>query len=333
MHPTPAISVVLPYFNAEKTLARAISSVLEQTFPDFELILINNNSSDGSEKIAAAFEAKDPRIKRTREEQQGVAFASNRGFDQGRAAIIARMDADDRMLPHRLEQQMQFLRIHPNIDMVGGQVKYLSNEANEGFRHYVIWSNQLISPTQIALNRFVELPVVNPTIMFRKTLYERHGGYHNGDFPEDYDLILRWMEQGASVAKIAAPVLEWHDHPTRLTRTDPRYSTTAFFKVKAKYLAHWMQQNVNQKEVWIWGAGKLSRRRSHFLEEYGILIQGFIDVKRRQLDKPCIDFKQIPEPGRLFILSYVSNRGKREEVKQYLLAMGYVEGKDFLLAA
>lgn len=333
MQPTPATSVVLPYFNAEKTLAAAIESCLAQSFTDLELILVDNNSSDSSSAIANSYASKDNRVVLAQEENQGVAYASNLGFQLARAPLVARMDADDQMLPERLKKQVLFLNSNPQIGLVGGQVIYQGNEEYIGFRHYVNWSNGLNSSEEILLNRFVELPIVNPTLMFRKSVFEQYGGYNHGDFPEDYEMILRWLDQGIRAEKLAEPVLEWRDHPGRLTRTNPRYAETAFFQIKAKYLAQWLKSEVFLKEIWIWGAGKLSRKRSNFLEEHEIKVSGYIDVKPRQLPLPCIDFREIPKPGHMFILSYVSNRGKREEVRQYLLQRGYVEGLDFLLAA
>ncbi len=311
----------------------AIESILGQTFKDFELILVNNNSQDSSEKIAKSHQTQDPRIVLVNETKQGVVFASNYGFQMSRAPLIARMDADDQMFPHRLERQARFLETHSNVDVIGGQVEYQGNDENIGFRHYVDWSNGLVTAEDLQLNRFVELPVVNPTIMFRKALFNRYGAYIDGNHPEDYEMILRWMYQGVNIEKLAEPVLRWRDHSERLTRTDPRYSETAFFVLKAKYLARWLKQTVDYKEIWIWGAGKLSRRRSNLLQEHGIQIKGYIDVKPRQLPIPCIHFREVPEPGQKFIISYVSNRGKREEIKQFLLTKGYVEGVDFLLAA
>ena len=333
MHPTPAISVVLPYFNAEKTLARAIESVLNQTLRDFELLLVNNNSADGSVRISARYQQKDARIRLLNEHWQGVAFASNHGFEKARAPLIARMDADDEMLPTRLDKQLHYLAKHPEIELVGGLVKYAGSASNRGFQHYVDWSNGLTTPEDISLNRFVELPIVNPTLMFRKVIFEQHGGYREGAFPEDYEMILRWIANGVTCGKLAKPVLTWHDHPERLTRSDPRYMEEAFFRIKAQYLSQWLTLEVPKKEIWIWGAGKLSRRRSSFLEDHGIKIKGYIDVKPRQLPLPCTDYRDIPAPDKLFILSYVSNRGKRDEIRQFLLQKGYEEGKDFLLAA
>jgi len=332
MHPTPEISVVLPYFNAKKTLDRAIESVLNQSFRDFELLLVDNNSTDVSARTCEGYQQKDARIHLLNEDQQGVAFASNHGFEKARAPLIARMDADDEMLPTRLEEQAAYINSHPIIGLVGGQVEYQGDSSNEGFRHYVNWSNQLTKPEDIFMNRFVELPIVNPTIMFRKRLFEKYGGYTDGDFPEDYEMILRWMEKGVIMSKIPQKVLKWYDHPYRLTRTDSRYSETAFYQMKSRFLAKYLKI-FQAKPIWIWGAGKLSRRRSSFLEEHDIQIAGYIDVKPRQLLLPCIDFRDIPEPGKLFILSYVSNRGKRDEIREFLLQKGYTEGKDFLFVA
>lgn len=332
MQPTPAITVVLPYFNAEKTLGSAVESVLRQTFSDFELILVNNNSTDGSERIAEHFASLDPRVRLVEEKRQGVAFASNIGFELASAPLLARMDADDEMFPVRLEKQADYLNSRKAIGLVGGQVEYHGEAANEGFRHYVEWSNSLTRPEDLFTNRFVELPIVNPTIMFRKKLFEKHGGYIDGEFPEDYEMILRWMENGVVMGKINLPVLKWYDRPKRLTRTDPRYSETAFYQMKSRYLTNYLTAS-SKDRIWIWGAGKLSRRRSSILEHHGIQIKGYIDIKPRNLSVPCIDYSEIPDRGNIFILSYVSNRGKREEIKKYLLGRGYIEGRDFLLVA
>jgi glycosyltransferase involved in cell wall biosynthesis len=111
----PKVSVVLPYFNAEKTLNRAIKSITNQSFTDFELLLINNNSTDNSYSIATQFAKQDPRIKLIDEARQGVSFAANAGNREARGQYIARMDADDFSHRSRLEKQVYFLDNHPQI--------------------------------------------------------------------------------------------------------------------------------------------------------------------------------------------------------------------------
>lgn len=330
----PEISVILPFYNAESTLAAAIKSILNQTFKDFELLLIDNNSTDKSGAIVQSFAEKDSRVRLLPEKKPGVAHAMNCGLKNARGQLIARMDADDISLPERLEKQVNYLKANSEIGLVGSEVKYIPHEKNTaGFKRFVNWVNSFHSPEEIEQNRFVEIPVVNPTIMFRKEVYEKWGGCLHGNFPEDYEMQLRYLEAGIKMAKLPEPLLEWHDYSTRLTRTDNRYSTEAFFRTKAAYFKKWSEKhNRFHPEIWVWGAGRKTRQRARLLENEGMKIQGFIDIiKNKTTEKKTLHFTEVPPPGQLFIVPMVTKRGAREQIKNYLIGADYEEGKDFIL--
>ena len=102
---------------------------------------------------------------------------------------------------------------------------------------------------------------------------EQHGLYRSGDFPEDYEMWLRWLDQGVKIAKVPQIVLDWHDSETRLTRTDSIYSDRAFYEVKSRYLAKWLSEhNPFHPYVHVWGASRISRRRVRILEKHGMFI-------------------------------------------------------------
>jgi len=330
----PEVSVILPFFNAESTLARAIKSILRQTYTNFELLLINNNSTDKSFSIAATFSKTDKRIRLLNEPKQGVAHAMNFGLQNARGKFLARMDADDISYPQRLEKQVQFLHDNPKIGLVGCEVNYVAHEENTpGFNRFVNWVNSFHSSAEIKLNRFVEIPLVNPTILFRREIYEEFGGCLHGDFPEDYEMLLRYLEAGVKMAKLPEPLLEWHDYSTRLTRTDERYSTEAFFRVKAKYFWNWSEKNNPfHPEIWVWGAGRKTRQRAKLLEKQGLKINGYFDiVKGKTTEKKSLHFTEVPEPGKIFIVPMVNKRGVSKQIKDYLLKIDYQEGRDFLM--
>jgi glycosyltransferase involved in cell wall biosynthesis len=330
----PEVSVILPFYNAEKTLVAAVESILRQTFPNFELLLIDNNSTDISKSIAQKFAEKDSRIRLLQEMKQGVAHAMNCGLENARGQFVARMDADDISLPERLEKQVAFLNGYPEIGLLGCEVKYIAHEKNTaGFKRFVKWVNSFHSPEEIERNHFVEIPVVNPTIMFRKEIYEKWGGCSQGDFPEDYEMQLRYLEAGVKMAKLPEPLLEWHDSSSRLTRTDDRYSTDAFFRTKAAYFKKWSEkQNRFHPDIWVWGAGRKTRQRAKLLEKEGLKIRGFIDiVKGKTTEKTTLHFTEIPDPGQLFIVPMVTKTGARELIQSYLQKAGYAERTDFML--
>lgn len=328
------ISIILPFFNAESSLHVAIISILKQSFQDFELILINNNSANKSLDIATQFSLQDSRIKLLSEPKQGVVFAANTGMKAAQGKYIARMDADDVAHPERLERQLKHLEANPDISISATQVNYKTKNTDlTDFSHFVKWSNNLISSEDIYQNRFVEFPIVNPSLMFRRSIFDDVGYLKEGDFPEDYEWFLRAISKGHQVEKIAQPLLDWQDSSSRLTRTDTRYSNDAFFKIKTKYLATHLK-SINQTNVWIWGAGKLGFKRSQQLLDYGIGIEGYIDIKPKKtlLNYTCIHFEKIQLSSQTFIISYITNRNKRDEVRAFLDAKGFEEGKNYIIA-
>lgn len=330
-----SVSVIMPVKDAADTLSAAIESILNQTLRDWELLLIDDHSADNSRAISGQFSEMDDRIRIVPFTGKGIVDALNSGLREARSGLIARMDADDLSHPMRLKQQCDLLLQRPEIGLVSCLVNYENCGKNDGrgMREYVDWLNGLTGERDIMLQRFAESPLPHPTVMFRAELVKKFGGYHNGDFPEDYELWLRWMEKGVRMKKVEEYLFTWTDHANRLSRTDPRYRDEAFWKMKSHYLARWLRKQVHSP-IWIWGAGRVSRRRASLLESEGVTIGGFIDLfSDKTHSYPCISFREIPEPGSMFIVNYVSSRGATEEIRDYLEKATYVEGKDFIMAS
>jgi len=333
---SPEISVLLPFYNSEKTLRRGIKSILEQTLSDFELILIHNNSTDNSLGIALECCAVDSRCKLIDEKQQGIVPALNRGLEVARSKFLARMDADDWSYPDRLQMQVDFLEKNKDYGVVSGAAEYITHKPEtDGFKRYVSWSNSILKHHDIYCKQFIESPIIHPTVMWRKEISDNFGSYLVGDFPEDYELWLRWLEKGVKFHKINEPVIKWFDSENRLTRTDDRYSDQAFFKIKSYYLAKWLKvHNPFHPSVVVWGASKISRHRTIMLEEHGINISAYIDIsKKRRLDKKIMYFKDIPSSREIFVLVYLKEETMRANTIKYLEDMGFKEGSNFLLVS
>ncbi|MCP4310564.1 MAG: glycosyltransferase [Bacteroidetes bacterium] len=332
----PKVTVVLPFFNAVNTLRRAAESILGQDFPYWECVLVDNNSTDGSRDLAHSLVNMDSRFRLVEEKRQGVMFASNRGCVSARGAYIARMDADDVSRPNRLSLQSKFLDSHPDYGAVAGLVEHVGDpETTGGFSRFVDWSNSVITYDEIFHRRFIEAPIVNPTAMWRRETMDQFGLYKSGDFPEDYEMWLRWLHQGVKIAKVPELVLDWHDSQGRLTRTHPIYSDRAFYEIKSRYLADWLTaHNPYHPVVWVWGASRISRRRARILEQHGVSIDTYIDTKRsRQLDRELIYYEDLPVAGEGFILTYIRQMDNRKKIQSFLVERGYVEGTDYLLVS
>ncbi|MEN8201562.1 MAG: glycosyltransferase [Bacteroidota bacterium] len=332
----PKVSVILPFYNSESTLNRAVQSIYEQEFEDFECIMVDNNSTDKSAELAEGWTRKDKRFRLLKEARQGVMFASNRGAELSHGEYLARMDSDDLAYPCRLRLQVAFLDKNPEYGAVAGKVRHVGEPGRtEGFRRFVEWSNSLVSFEEINYRRFIEAPLVNPSAMWRRDTMARHGMYLSGDFPEDYEMWLRWLDEGVKIAKVPEVILDWHDSDLRLTRTDPIYSEGAFYEIKSKYLAKWLSRhNPFHPNVAIWGASRISRRRARILEQHGIRISTYIDTKSsRQIKKEVVYYQDLPRAGEHFVLSYIRQMNNREKIQDFLEKRGYREGESYLLVS
>jgi hypothetical protein len=250
------------------------------------------------------------------------------------------MDADDVCRPERLARQRRHLDAHPAVGLVACRVAFESGGAGgAGYARHVAWSNTLLSHEEISLARFVESPVAHPSVMFRRELPSRHGGYRDGDFPEDYELWLRWLDAGVRMEKLGEPLLTWRDSPRRLSRRDPRYRSDAFFAVKAGYLARWLAgANPCHPRVIVWGAGRVTRRRARALLSHGVDIAAWVDIDPakvgRALDgRPVLAPRELPPAGECYVVSYVPAVGAREAIADALRRRGYRPGADYVMAA
>lgn len=338
--PAPKVSVLMPVWNAAATVARAVASVRGQTSADWEIIAVDDGSTDATPAILRELAHAEPRLQVITRAHEGLVPALNTGLAAARGEFIARLDADDEALPERLAAQVEFLRAQPELGVAGSLVEFGGDaQAAAGYAWHVAWLNTVRTPEEIALNQFVEAPFAHPSVMFRRELVPRHGGYRDGDFPEDYELWLRWLEAGVRMAKVPRVLLRWHDPPGRLSRTDPRYDTEAFFRCKAGFLARWLRAHVApERRVLVWGAGRPTRRRVDWLRRAGTEVSGYVDIDPRKVGRrldgvSVISAPQIPAREAVFVLGYVAARGARDLARAHLTQRGFVEGADFLFAA
>jgi glycosyltransferase involved in cell wall biosynthesis len=329
----------MPVYNASACLDEAITSCLLQTEENFELICIDDGSLDDSATIIRNYTLSDKRVQLLNIPHQGIVAALNFGLSIGKGKYIARMDADDRMHRDRLLLQRNFLDTNASVGLVSCIVNHIGDANYQaGYAYYVDWINSLISHRDISLNRFVESPLAHPSVMFRRDLIEKYGGYRDGVFPEDYELWLRWLEAGVRMEKITLPLLDWRDLPTRLSRNDQRYSSNGFEKIKAEYMFRFIKEaNKTNRPVFVCGAGRITRKKSVHLRNAGLKIAAFIDVDPKKSGKkydgiPVIPTEEIPQSQNAFVISFVGNRGARNEIRNWLTENGYKEGDDFILA-
>ena len=337
---SPVVSILLPVHNAATTLSRALDSLRAQTLADWELLAIDDGSTDTTPELLATAATADARVRVHSIAKSGIVAALNTGLSAARAPFVARMDSDDECRPTRLARQVDYLASHPEIGLCATQVEYGGDPlANRGYALHVEWTNSLLTSEEIALNRFVESPIAHPSVMFRRELVARHGGYREHAWPEDYELWLRWLDAGVRFAKIPEPLLVWNDPPRRLSRTDPHYSTESFYACKCAYLARWLRREIEPaRPIFLRGAGKPTRQRFVSLSAHGISLAGYSDIAASKIGHtiaglPVLAPDSLPPAAECFILGAVGTRGARVFIREQLHAQGRIEGRDFLMVA
>lgn len=184
---TPRVSVVMAVHNGEKYLAEAIESILDQTFRDFEFIIVDDGSSDSTPRLLAVYEKRDPRLSIHRFDANcGLAAALNFGIQQARGEYIVRMDADDLSLPDRLQEQVAFMDSHPEIGVCGSWVELIGSRNGEEWQYPA--GHEAIHARSLFENTLVHSSVIMNASLFRKY---RLAYDENIRYAQDYELWSR----------------------------------------------------------------------------------------------------------------------------------------------
>jgi hypothetical protein len=210
----PKVSVVMSVFNGERFLAEAVESILNQSFRDFEFIAINDGSTDGSGAILESYQKKDSRLRVHHQPNKGLVESLNLGCSLAQGQYIARMDADDIAIRDRLQWQIDFMEIHPEIGLLGGGVEYIdvNGRVFDSYKHPV--DDQAI---RSALYE-AEGAFCHPAIVMRKAVLISAGGYRKPFLDaEDLDLWLR-MAKCSQLANLDRVVLKYRVHPSQVSQ-------------------------------------------------------------------------------------------------------------------
>lgn len=206
----------MPVYNAQRYLARAVESVLNQTFRDFELIAVDDGSRDESLSILRRYAGQDARVRVVSRPNTGIVGALNDGLDACRGEFVARMDSDDLCIPNRFEKQLAYMRGHPECVLVGSQVLLIDpDDAPICPKHDTLFTHEEIEYAHLHWG----WPTVHPATMMRREAIERVGRYREEyKWLEDLDLFLRLGEVGR-LANLPEVLLHYRLHAQSVCHT------------------------------------------------------------------------------------------------------------------
>lgn len=329
----PDISILMPVRNESKYLSTALRSLRKQTHENWELVVVDDGSTDDTSDILARFAAKDRRIRILNQSAEGLVPALNRGLHACRGTFVARMDGDDVSHPQRLAKQRETFRQDPSLTLVASSVRHFPRMVIQGgMLAYEKWQNTSLTHSEITTNLFVESPFAHPSVMYRKTDIIEAGGYRSMPWAEDYDLWLRLAERGARFARHPETLLYWRDRPQRLTRTAANCTLDAFRACKAHFLKRtFLREN---SCVTLWGAGTEGKAWQKALLEEGIRVSRWIEVDKKKIGQHIhaatvfTPDHLIKEPGKM--LFTVGAKGARDMIREWTQQNGLAEGRDFI---
>jgi len=270
----PAVSIIVPVYNAEAYLQDCLYSIIQQTFPDFELLLIDDGSTDGSVAVINGFTDNRIRVIQNRHDFIG---SLNMGIHAARGKYITRMDADDLMLPHRLQTQFDFMELHSDIDVCGswadtfGEIQSVIRRPTE---HADIVSSMLRSN-----------PFMHPTIMMNRCRLLQSGCLYRYGYPcaEDYKLWADLALKDFQFANIPEALIRYRISPQQVTRIAEKEMLVSSAKIALEYAEGVVEKIIEKEERYSDFFNSLIELFNNELLGHDVLLQTIYPVYRNCL--------------------------------------------------
>ncbi|MDW3193448.1 MAG: glycosyltransferase [Cytophagales bacterium] len=330
----PKVSIIMAVKNTAPYLPACIDSILLQSYSNWELIAINDHSTDKSHFILESYAAKDDRVKVVTSKGQRLIPALQTGIRVAAGELINRMDSDDKMPADKLEVLVNEWLKHGKGTVIAGGTEHFvdEGEVGDGFRRYERWLNEVAANRQHFQEIYQECTIPSHSWIMHREDFDLVGGFESPVYPEDYDLTFRIYRQGLKVEGIDHVLHHWRDRSDRISRTWDEYKDNRYYDLKLRFFYE-LDRDKNRPLV-VWGAGrngkdlvklilKQNERQVHWVcdneqkvgkDIYGIIMQGLDDV-------PMIENPQI--------LIAVTSPDAKKEIRQQLEIWGKKPVKDY----
>ena len=319
--------------DTEPYIRECLDSIVRQTYTNWELLAINDHSSDRTPAILEEYAARDHRIKVVYSKRHKLIPALKEGYQHISGELINRMDSDDRMPYDKLETLVREWKKYGKGHIIAGGTEHFvdEGEVGEGFRKYEQWLNQVARNNTHYQEIYRECVIPSHSWMLHREDFELVGAFNPEVYPEDYDLCFRFYRQGLKVVGIDKVLHYWRDRSNRISRTWEEYKDNRYYELKLRYFYE-LDRDLSRPLV-VWGAGKNGKD----LVKKILLLEGAINwvcdneqkigkdiygVRMREVE--VIDELQNPQ-----ILIAVTSRGEREKIQTNLLAWNKQPVKDF----
>jgi glycosyltransferase involved in cell wall biosynthesis len=248
------ISIVMPVKDTSPYLDACLSSIVAQTFTNWELIAVNDASSDNSLDILEDFAKNDKRIKVFTNLSPGLLEALRFGYAQTSGELIHRMDSDDKMPVSKLQLMVNAWQGKGNLVTGGTEYFKEKGEVGDGFKRYDAWLREVARKQSHVTEMYKECVIPSNCWLVHREDFDRVGGFEPETFPEDYDLCFRFITCGLNIIGLEEVLHFWRDREDRISRNWEVYRDNRFYTLKVDYF--FKHSRAPERPLVLWGAGK-----------------------------------------------------------------------------
>ena len=327
------ISIITPFKNSSKYIEDCVTSIQKQTIKKWELIIVDDYSTDNSFDIVQKMSLKDHRIKLYKNNgNNGIIEALRIGLNKSVGNYITRMDSDDLMEPIKLEELYLNLKKKGKGFISTSCVKYFSKEGiGKGYKNYEDWLNMLMINKNNFKYIYKECVIPSPNWMIQKEDLLASGAFNSNIYPEDYDLVFRFYKNGIKVISSVKKLHLWRDYSNRTSRIDSNYADNNFLDLKMKYFLE-LNYN-NRKELVIWGAGKKGKLLAKKLSEQNISYSWVCNnpnkIGKHISNKQILDVYYLNKLNNFQCIITVANEDSQKLIKDFFNSRNLICMKDY----
>lgn len=274
------VSILTPFKNVSSYIEDCLDSILNQSYTNWELIIVNDHSTDNSNQIVEKYALKDSRIKHFQNNGNGIIDALRLAFSKSFGTYITRMDSDDIMTKNKLEVMVNQLQRHGKQHVALGLVKYFSDVGiSNGYAKYEAWLNKLTKTGQNYTEIYKECVIASPCWMIHRDDLIACDAFNPNRYPEDYDLTFRFYKHGFQCIPSNQLLHYWRDYSTRTSRTHEHYAQNYFLDIKLHYFLE-LDYDAS-RPLTLWGAGFKGKTIAKRLVEHKIDFHWICDNKNK----------------------------------------------------
>ncbi|MBJ6369032.1 glycosyltransferase family 2 protein [Snuella sedimenti] len=329
----PLISILTPFKNTEAYLAACLESILKQSYTHWELLIVDDHSTDSSYQVVERFAKNDSRIKLIKNEGNGIIEALKLAFKLSKGDFITRMDSDDIMPPNKLEVLATNLLNYGKQHVAIGLVKYFCDGGvKEGYKSYEQWLNKLTQTGSNYSEIYKECVIPSPCWMVHRDDLIACDAFNPNRYPEDYDLTFRFYKHQYKCIPCNDVLHHWRDYNTRTSRTHIHYAQNHFTAIKLHYF---LDVDYDPKRTLvIWGAGTKGKLIAKTLTRKGIPFEWICDnpnkIDRDIYGTKLRPFDYLKQLTSAQSIITVANKKAQKEIRAYLKQIDMKPVQDYV---